>query len=81
MHSRNPFIEGEEPPIIALLAAGALCDIGSGESRSAKNFEFQPGVTNNGNFLSFGQMILVGWPFLILKLECLPVSFSMLLLE
>ena len=52
-HSRNQSIEGEEPPLIALVAAKALYGIGSGASCGAKNFEFWSGATNNGKFLSF----------------------------
>ena len=52
-HSKDSFIEEEEPPIIALVAAKALYGIGSGGSFSAKNFEFRTGVTNNVNFLLF----------------------------
>ena len=50
---RNPFVEGGDAPLFALVVAKAPYGIASGVGRSAKNFEFRSGVTNNGNLLSF----------------------------
>ena len=50
---RNPFVEGGNAPLFALVAAKAPYGIANGMGCSAVNFEFQSGVTNNGNLLSF----------------------------
>ena len=48
-----PFIEGGNAPIFALVTAKAPYGIANGIGCRAENFEFQSGVINNGNFLSF----------------------------
>ena len=50
---RNPFVEGGDAPLFALVVAKAPYGIANGMGCSAENFEFQSGVTNNGNLLSF----------------------------
>ena len=50
---RNPFVEGGNAPLFALVAAKAPYGIANGMGCSAENFEFRSGVTNNGNLLSF----------------------------
>ena len=50
---RNPFVEGGDAPLVALVVAKATYGIANGMGCSAENFEFQSGVTNNGNLLSF----------------------------
>ncbi len=50
---RNPFVEGGDAPLFALVVAKAPYNIGNGLGCSAENFEFQSGITNNGNLLSF----------------------------
>ena len=49
---RNPFIQGGEALLVALVAAKALYGIGNAVSCSANNFQFRSGVTNNSNLLS-----------------------------
>ena len=49
---RNPFVEGGNAPLFALVAAKAPYGIANGMGCSAENFEFQSGVTNSGNLLS-----------------------------
>ena len=50
---RNPFVEGGNAPLFALVAAKAPYGIANGMGCSAENFEFRSGLTNNGNLLSF----------------------------
>ena len=50
---RNPFIEGGDAPLFALVAAKAPYRITNGMGCNAENFEFRCGVTNDGNLLSF----------------------------
>ena len=50
---RNPFVEGGNAPLFALVAAKAPYGIANGMGYSAENFEFQSRLTNNGNLLSF----------------------------
>ena len=50
---RNPFVEGGDAPLFALVVAKAPYGIANSMGCSAENFEFQSGVTNNGNLLSF----------------------------
>ena len=50
---RNPFVEGGDAPLFALVVAKAPYGIANGMGCNAANFEFQSGVTNNGNLLSF----------------------------
>ena len=50
---RNPFVEGGDAPLFALVVAKAPYGIANGIGCSAENFEFQSGVINNGNLLSF----------------------------
>ena len=49
---RNPFVEGGDAPIFALVVAKAPYGIANSMGCSAENFEFQSGVTNKGNLLS-----------------------------
>ena len=50
---RNPFVEGGDAPLFALVVAKAPYGIANGMGCSADNFEFQSGLTNNGTLLSF----------------------------
>ena len=50
---RNPFVKGGDAPLFALVVAKAPYGITNGMGCSAEHFEFQFGVTNNGNLLSF----------------------------
>ena len=50
---RNPFVEGGDAPLFALVAAKASYGIAYGMGCSTENFEFRSGVTNNGKLLSF----------------------------
>ena len=50
---RNLFVEGGDAPLFALVTAKAPYGIANGMGCSAENFEFQSGITNNGNLLSF----------------------------
>ena len=50
---RNPFVEGGDAPLFALVVAKAPYGIANGMGCSAENFEFRSGLTNNGNLLSF----------------------------
>ena len=50
---RNPFVKGGDAPLFALVVAKAPNGITNGMGCSAEHFEFQFGVTNNGNLLSF----------------------------
>jgi len=50
---RNPFVEGGDAPLLALVIVKAPYYIVNGIGCSAENFEFQSGVTNNVNLLSF----------------------------
>ena len=50
---RNPFVEGGDAPLFVLVVAKAPYGIANGMGCNAANFEFQSGVTNNGNLLSF----------------------------
>ena len=50
---RNPFVEGGDAPLFALVAARAPYGIADSMGCSDENFEFWSGVTNNGNLLSF----------------------------
>ena len=50
---RNPFVEGANAPLFALVSAKAPYGIANGMGCSAENFEFRSGVTKNGNVLSF----------------------------
>jgi len=49
---RNPFVDGGNAPLFALVVAKARYGIANGMGCSAENFEFQSGVTNSGNLLS-----------------------------
>ena len=49
---RNPFVEGGDAPLFALVVAKAPYGIANSTGCSAENFEFQSGVTNNGDLLS-----------------------------
>ena len=50
---RNPFVEGANAPLFALVSAKAPYGIANGMGCSAENFEFRSGVTNNSTLLSF----------------------------
>ena len=50
---RNPFVEGGDGPLFALVAAKAPYGIANGMGCSAENFEFGSVVINNSNLLSF----------------------------
>ena len=49
---RNPFVEGGDAPLFALVAAKAPYGTANGMGCSDENFEFRAGVTNNGGVLS-----------------------------
>jgi len=50
---RNPFVEGGDASLFALVAAKAPYGIANGMGCNAENFEFRSGVTNHGNLFSF----------------------------
>ena len=50
---RNPFIEGVDAPLFALVAAKEPYGIANGMGCSTEKFEFRSGVTKGGNLFSF----------------------------